>query len=105
MSHGKQLWLVGQFRWATKTLPDRWEFQGVFDSKDKAIKACKTELYFIAPLILNKEYPARPVKMKGAYYPLSKHRLTRGRSTADHLAHTQGKVGSTPAPAIRKGDQ
>lgn len=63
-----QLWLVGQYKGK-----EPWEFQGVFDSEDKAIGACKTDMYFIAPFILNEEIPFKTKEWPGVYYP--KHSL------------------------------
>jgi len=45
-----QLWLVGQVR---DNGP--WEVQGIFDSHEKAMAACKNNNYFIGPLKLNEE--------------------------------------------------
>ena len=47
-----------------------WEFQGVFDSEDKAVKACIKEHYFVGPAKLNDIWPDESVKWPGAYYPL-----------------------------------
>ena len=61
-----KLWIVG------KVDPDNyliWEFQGVFDSKDRAINACRTEWYFIAPAKLNQIQPDESTEWEGAYYP------------------------------------
>lgn len=47
-----------------------WVFQGIFDSKDKAIGACKDENYFIGPAILNESLSHDDVDWLGAFYPL-----------------------------------
>ena len=60
------LWIVGK---ELDYKVSAWEFQGLFSSEAKAVKACRTGRYFIAPQILDKSLPDRRVKMKGAYYP------------------------------------
>ena len=67
----KEWWLCGQIREATR-IRNRsiWDLVGVFDSEEKAIKACRNETYFIYPIELNKQYPDEEVVPKGAYYPL-----------------------------------
>ena len=59
-----KVWIVGQI-----TDYPVWEFQGVFDSKEKAIKACKTESYFTAPATMNEELANYSLKWKGVEYP------------------------------------
>lgn len=60
-----KLWLVGQYKIDGET----WEFQGVFDSEEKAIKACVNDMFFIAPITLNEELPLESAEMPKAYYP------------------------------------
>ena len=61
-----ELWIVGQKKdgnlWS-------WGFEGVFDSEEKAIKACKDDDFFIAPTPLNYSQPDAAIWL-GAYYPL-----------------------------------
>lgn len=61
-----KLWIVGK-----KIDKDTWVwgFEGVFDSEQKAIDACREDDYFIAPTCLNKSHPDAKV-WEGAYYPL-----------------------------------
>ena len=70
-----KLWIVGQYRWDSKKekYDERWEVQGVFDSKAKAVKACKNPAYFVGPIKLNKEYPAKHVDWN-IVYPIKKWR-------------------------------
>lgn len=70
---GMTLWICGQvvedvtFR---GNIP--WEFQGVFDSEEKAVAACVTPWYFVAPYTLNEPSPhERTEGMDGSYYPLA----------------------------------
>ena len=66
-------WIVGQIMLDNAQGPEdfqrAWGFQGVFDSEEKAVAACKTELYFIAPAIMNEELPESHEEWSGAYYP------------------------------------
>lgn len=64
-----KLWIVG------KTLnpdesEDRWEFFGVFDSEEKAVKACKDANYFVGPVELNEELPSEAIPWPNSYYPV-----------------------------------
>lgn len=61
-----QLWIVG------KTLDHEtssWEFQGCFDTEEKAIAACHGYNFFVAPSTLNEEMPIEGVAWAGAFYP------------------------------------
>ena len=66
MKNKKILWIVGEKKeegeWA-------WGFEGVFDSEEKAIKACKKDDFFIAPTPLNYAHPDG-TDWQGGYYPL-----------------------------------
>jgi len=44
-------------------------FQGVFDSEDNAINACRTELYCVCPATLNESLPNELTTWEGAWYP------------------------------------
>lgn len=59
------LWVVGK----NKSNDGRWEFQGIFDTENKAIDACKTPNDFIGPCYLNEEIPQESTYWPGAYYP------------------------------------
>lgn len=73
VSASVQLWICGQRTgvWSPRGTP--WEFQGVFDSKDKAVAACRDETYFIMPATLNESLPHEPTACNEAYYPLAKY--------------------------------
>lgn len=62
-----KLWIVG------KALPDhdeqRWEFCGVFSTKELAEKACLSESYFVGPATLDEQLPEAPAFWPDAYYP------------------------------------
>jgi hypothetical protein len=63
-----KLFLVGQ---TYSEIIREWDFQGVFDSEDKAINACKTAAYFYWPIKLNQELPKETFAMDGIIYPLA----------------------------------
>ena len=60
------LFFVGQYKETKET----YEIQGIFSTKEKALKACKDRTYFINPLTLDKESPQKSTKWDG-YYPLA----------------------------------
>lgn len=67
-SPGAQLWIVG--KWLAVDGKNAWEFQGVFSTEEKAIHACRTEMYFVGPAELNKSLPhERMPRWLGSYYP------------------------------------
>lgn len=64
-----ELWIVGKF---IRHYPDEgsvWEFQGVFDSEDRAAATCQDENYFVAPAVLNIPSPHERRLWPGLYYP------------------------------------
>lgn len=60
------LWIVGQID-ATDHL--KWAFQGIFDTEEKAVAACRDRNYFVGPCILNQERPHENKPWPGSYYP------------------------------------
>lgn len=64
----KNLWICGQVITQTDS-GIVWDFQGVFSKEKNAIKACKNEYYFIAPINLNEEIPQETQQWPGCYYP------------------------------------
>lgn len=75
-----KLWVVFQFTGGYYDVrKEEWasgmgtqEFQGVFDSEEKAIAACRDSNYSIAPVTLNELLPHELVSIDGAYYPKGK---------------------------------
>lgn len=62
-----ELWMCGQHRG-----PESWDFQGIFDSRENAVNACRDYRYFIVPVELNKELPhgeAELTLVPGFEYP------------------------------------
>jgi len=62
-------WVCGQLR---VVMPDgicAWDFQGIWDSRCKAVKACKNASHFIFPVKPNTELPSGPVMPPGLEYP------------------------------------
>lgn len=69
-----ELWIVGKY---VESRP--WEFQGVFDDERKAVSACKSADYFVAPVTLNAEVPEQTQEWPGVYYPLVNDGTADGR--------------------------
>ena len=73
-----KLWLVGQVISGTYDVRDGkwgddycWEANGIFESEELAVAACRTEDYFVMPLELNQSLPHEKVDAPfGSYYPL-----------------------------------
>lgn len=68
MKHGLDLWIVGK---AIDAKACSWEFQGVFDSKEAGIEACRDANYFIAVARLNEVLPHESGDFGKAWYPKS----------------------------------
>lgn len=49
---------------------ERFEIQGIFSSRDKAIISCRDRTYFVLPIKLNKLYPDKTIKTKSAFNPI-----------------------------------
>lgn len=60
-----KLWIVGKIK-----IYPTWEFQGVFDSEDKAAAACKGQNWFFAPAELNKELSEESIFWPGLKYKI-----------------------------------
>lgn len=64
-----KLWIVGQYR--SGSIPNVvWDFQGVFDSEEKAVAACVDKNYFIGPIGLNEAVPSEASAWPGSRHPL-----------------------------------
>ena len=48
-----------------------WEFFGVFDNEERALKICKDENYFISKIKVNDIAPEETVNFPDINYPLS----------------------------------
>lgn len=64
-----ELWIVGQINPSNFL---EWEFQGVFDSEEKAVSVCEDENWFIGPAKLNECRPSESEDWPEAYYPKRK---------------------------------
>lgn len=64
-----ELWIVGKIK--SRKHYKQWEFQGVFNDEQKAVNACRTWKYFVAPAILNRESPDETREWEGLYYPIA----------------------------------
>jgi hypothetical protein len=66
------LWLVGQDLGKPETPESErvpWDFQGIFDSEEKAVAACIDRSYFVMPVVLNEGLPRESIPAPGAYFP------------------------------------
>lgn len=63
------MWLCGQLIKSTEH-GSIWDFQGLFYLRDDAIKACKNENYFVAPVEMDKELPREMQDWSVIEYPL-----------------------------------
>ncbi len=62
------LWLCGRYKSGDKG-NIAWDFQGIFDSKDKAINACRDYTYFICTVVVNESLPDKTSDMPNFEYP------------------------------------
>lgn len=68
------LFMVGQFR-AESAEGIVWDFQGVFDTYEKARAACRNERYCVTPITLNQEFPDEAMEAEGTHYPVPQQEL------------------------------
>ena len=47
-----------------------WDFGGIFDDEELAIKACITKNYFVAPIFLNHQLIQEKTEWPDLFYPL-----------------------------------
>jgi len=59
----KELYIVG------KVVNNNWEFAGIFEKEDVAVKNCFANNYFVARVYLNREVPIESQDFEYAYYP------------------------------------
>lgn len=75
---GDRLFLVGQYR--SGDIPNTvWEFQGIYEEENDAVKSCRNERYFIMPVKVNMPLPDETMSLEeveelglSVYYPLAK---------------------------------
>lgn len=64
----KVLYIVGQYK--SGEYPNIvWEFQGVFDTEEKAIEACRDRNYHYSKWVLNEQVPHETF-CKETFYPI-----------------------------------
>lgn len=85
MSDQVRLWVVGHF-WGKTPKGVIWSIEGVFDSEEKAVAACRTEASFIGPITLNEQLPEKVISWPGCYYPKAEGRLKGGVVADPRLA-------------------
>jgi len=69
-----KVWIVGKINLENRF---EWAFQGVFDSEEKAVEACKDERYFVGPVTMNIDLDDiipgdKNIDWPDAYYPKAK---------------------------------
>ena len=72
------MWIVGK---ANTASPSEWEFQGLFDSEERAVAACVAQRngiidMFVGPAELNVAVKRKKRSWPGAYYPSMQHAET-----------------------------
>jgi len=67
-----QLWVCGLYNGLDPHGGRTWELVGVYTTEKLALDACKTNLHFIGPVILNESVHEKSVFWPGAYYPKRK---------------------------------
>lgn len=63
-----KLWIVGRVLRFEPFI--EWDYQGVYDTEEKAIAACSDVSYFVGPTELNNPIPHETTAWPNAYYPL-----------------------------------
>ena len=58
------LWIVGKTLPTSDKTDSSWEFIGVFDTEELALKNCRTYEYFMGPTQLNVAFSHETVAMK-----------------------------------------
>ena len=61
-----KLWVVGR---NNDDSGKDWDFQGVFDTEDKAVAACISPMHFVGPVELNQTIPEESSEWPDSYYP------------------------------------
>ena len=69
MNEDKTYYIVGKNLNIAEEGSCNWEFQGLFDNEELAIKACKYSSYFVGPVKLNAALPDKREECVGAFYP------------------------------------
>lgn len=67
----KVLWLCGKWRGRDDCGHPAWELQGVFETREAAVAACREPCDFVGPVTLNSEAPQAATEWAGCTYPLA----------------------------------
>jgi hypothetical protein len=62
------LYIVGHRR---DGMEEKWEFCGVFDDYERAVKECHGPNYFVGVAALNESWPEERHEWERCYYPLN----------------------------------
>ena len=71
-----ELWIVGKHvaELPGSDIHNAWELVGIFDSEEKAVAECKTEVFWVGQMALNEVAPEEPTIIPGCYFPLGESR-------------------------------
>lgn len=64
-----EVWFVGEFISTHSEKATSWDLVGIFDSKDKALDACRTDMHFLAPAVINEDWGDEHVPFPDMEYP------------------------------------
>jgi len=65
-----KLWIVGKYTGISNEDKITWEFQGIFETEEKAVMSCKNENYFVmGEFELNVLLPDETEEADISYYP------------------------------------
>lgn len=64
------LWVCGKNRGHNDQGHPCWDIQGVFDTEEQAVEACKELRDFVGPVTLNEQLPQDATEWPGIRYPL-----------------------------------
>ena len=66
----EKVWVVGRFVAETEH-GNVWDMQGVFETEDEAVAACRDATYWIGPVPLGQSLPHESAAWPEARYPLA----------------------------------
>ena len=88
METNMELWLMGLYD-KCDNCEKKWRLIGVYDSEEKAIKACTIDDNFIAPIILNQKnlLNSKAKIWKDLYYPQLETKKEGNLRNRKHYEH------------------
>ena len=87
-----ELWLCGKLVGKWNKAGSVWEFQGIFETREEAVKACKTSKYFIYPVKVGESLPEKASFPEYWEYPRANKTLrcidNDGPCSSEHVKMT-----------------